>query len=173
MTELPLNLEKGDIVAIDDVEYVFARIDPDGLVTLRTLRKNVEFHLTDPQTGFPRKPNANDIARLMASGSFVKRAKDLEDGPRRAARKRELDAKAARAVDPVSEFRITFTREYDRAPYGRSDRALRVFNDLLKMKTRVARSTSSALAADGNVLDHFGGWAAPSVDIANTDSGEA
>ena len=44
---------------------------------------------------------------------------------------------------------------------------------LAEMKTRVARSTSSALGADGNVLDHFGGWAAPSVDIANTDSGEA
>jgi putative transposase len=138
MTELPLNLEEGDIVAIDDVEHVFARIDPDGLVTLRTLRKNVEFHLTDPQTGFPRKPNANDIARLMASGSFVKRAKDLEDGPRRAARKRELDARAARAVDPVCEFRTTFTREYDRAPCGRSDCGLRVFNEQLLANPTIA-----------------------------------
>jgi hypothetical protein len=44
---------------------------------------------------------------------------------------------------------------------------------LSEMNTRVGRSTSSALGADGNVLDHFGGWAAPFVDIANTDSGEA
>ncbi len=44
---------------------------------------------------------------------------------------------------------------------------------LSEMKTSVARSRNSALGGEGNVLDHFSGWAAPSVDIANTDSGEA
>ncbi len=44
---------------------------------------------------------------------------------------------------------------------------------LSEMKTRVTRTRNSALGGDGNVLDHFSGWAAPSVDIANTDSGGA
>ncbi|UZK68773.1 hypothetical protein OKW76_12085 [Sphingomonas sp. S1-29] len=131
MKELPIKLEPGDIVVIDGIEHVFERIDPDGLVTLRTLRKNVEFEVTDPGTGRGRKPHANDIARLMASGSFFKRAKDLEEGPRRAARMRELDAKTAHAVDPSSEFRTIFNRAYDVNRGGLSDRALRQLNEKL------------------------------------------
>ena len=138
MRELPLNLEAGDIVAIDGIEHVFERIDPDGRVTLRTMRKHVEFEVTDPETGFSRKPNADDIARMMASGSFVKRAKDLEEGPRRAARARELDAKAAHVEDPVSAFRTAFTRQYDKTPCGLSDRGLRALNQSLLNDPEIA-----------------------------------
>lgn len=138
MKELPLNLEPGDIVAIDGIEYVFDRIDPDGRITLRTMNKHVEFEVTDPETGFGLKPNADDIARLMASSRFVKRARDLEEGPRRAARKREIDAKTAHTADPISEFRTTFTRAYDRNPCGLSDRALRRFNEDLLTDPEIA-----------------------------------
>lgn len=131
MKALPLRLEPGDIVAIDHIDHVFERIDPDGLVTFRIMGGKVEFEITDENTGFPRKPNAKDIASLMAAGTMVKRAHDLDEGPRQAARKRELSAKAARAEDPVSAFRIAFIRAYDKAPCGLSDRALRAFNELL------------------------------------------
>lgn len=131
MKELPLKLEPGDIVAIDHVDHVFERIDPDGLVTFRIMGGKVEFEIPDEETGFPRKPNADEIARLMAAGTMVKRARDLDEGPRRAARKRELSAEAARAEDPSSEFRTAFNRAYDRSPCGLSDRALRAFNEQL------------------------------------------
>jgi putative transposase len=131
MKELPLNIEKGDIVSINGVEHVFERIDPDGLVTLRTMRGKTEFEVTDPETGHPRKPNADDIARLMASGALVKRANDPEEGPRRAARKREMNAANAKAVDPVSPFRTVFSRAFDKNPCSRSDKALRDLNKAL------------------------------------------
>ena len=139
MKKLPLNLEPGDIVAIDGVEHVFERVDRDGLITFRTMgSRSVEFEVTDPETGFPRKPNADEIAQLMIVGLFVKRANDLEEGPRRAARKRELDAKSAHAADPNSEFRTAFNRAYDANPCGLSDRALKAFNERLLTNPTIA-----------------------------------
>lgn len=153
MKQLPLQLEPGDIVAIDGIEHVFERVDPDGLVTLRTMNRKVEFEVTDPDTGFPRKPDANDIARLMAAGTMVKRARDLEDGPRRAARKRELDTKAAQAADPISEFRTAFSRAYDRNPCSRSDHALRAFNRQLLTDPEIAKLPGARLYAGSTLRE--------------------
>ncbi|WP_404373752.1 hypothetical protein AB5I39_08630 [Sphingomonas sp. MMS24-J45] len=153
MKELPLNLEPGDIVAIDNIEHVFERVDPDGRITLRTLRKHVEFEVTDRETGLGRKPDADDIARMMASGTFVKRARDLEEGPRRAARKRELDAKAAHAADPNSEFRTAFNRAYDKNPCGLSDRALRGLNERLLTDPAIAVLPGARLYAGSTLRE--------------------
>ncbi len=153
MKELPLKLEPGDIVAIDGIEHVFERVDPDGLVTFRTMNSKVEFEVSDPETGFPRKPNANEIARLMTVGKFVKRARDLEEGPRRAARKRELDAKAARGEDPVCDFRTAFTRAYDRNPCGRSDKALRALNQQLLADPEIAKLPGARIYAGSTLRE--------------------
>lgn len=153
MKELPLKLEPGDIVAIDHIEHVFERVDPDGLVTFRVMGGKAEFEVPDPETGFPRKPNANEIARLMAGGSFVKRARDLEEGPRRAARKREINAKTARAEDPASEFRTIFTRAFDRNPRGLSDRALRELNKKLLEDPEIAKLPGARLYAGSTLRE--------------------
>lgn len=147
MKRLPLNIEPGQIVAIDGIEHVFERIDRDGRVTLRTMHSEnpVDFEVTDAATGFGRKPDADDIARLMASGCLVIKSKDLEEGPRRAARKRELDAKTAYALDPNAKFRIVFVREYDRTPCGLSDRALRNFNERLLTDPEIAKLPGARL----------------------------
>ncbi|RSV27864.1 hypothetical protein [Sphingomonas sp. ABOLH] len=147
MKELPLKLEPGDIVAIDHVDHVFERIDPDGLVTFRIMGGNVHFEVPDEETGIGRKPNANEIARMMAAGTMVKRARDLEEGPRQAARKRELSAAAARAEDPASEFRTTFNRAYDKKPCGLSDRALRGFNEQLLTDPTIAAMPGARIYA--------------------------
>jgi hypothetical protein len=153
MKELPLNIEPGDIIAIDNIEHVFERVDPDGLITLRTMGKKVEFEVPDPVTGFPRKPNSDEIARLLAAGTMVKRARDLEEGPRRAARKRELNAEAARAEDPNCEFRTTFNRAYDGKPCGLSDRALRSFNEQLLTDAKIAAMPGARVYAGSTLRE--------------------
>lgn len=153
MKELPLNLKQGDIVVIDGLEFIFERIDPDGLITFQSIGKRVDFVVADPLTGFPRKPNADEIARLMANGNFFKRAKDLEEGPRKAARKRELDAKAARAVDPVSEFRTAFTRSRDKVPCSLSDAALQERNAQLLLDPVIAAMPGAKMYAGSTLRE--------------------
>ena len=139
MRELPFKLDPGDIVEIEGVAHVFDRIDPDGRITFTSLRQRVEYMITDPLTGFPIKPQSDDIARLMTAGRFIKRAPDLEGAARRIARKMELDAADARATDENADFRITFLRAYDASPCGLSDRALRQFAQQLLNDPEIAR----------------------------------
>lgn len=132
MQGFPLDITPGKIVDIDGVGHVFERVDPDGRLTIPSLRNRVDFAVTDPQTGFPIKPNADDIARLMIEGRFVLRAPDLNVAARRVARKMELNAAAAKNMDPKAEFRVALLRAYDANPCSLSDRALREFTrDLL------------------------------------------
>ena len=161
MNELPLNLEKGDIVEIDGVEHVFDRIDPDGRITFTSLRQRVEYRSPDADGNF-EKPDADDVAALMIANKFILRAKDLEDGPRRAARKRELDAKTAREEDPNSEFRTVFNRAFDKAPVPLSDRALRKRNQELLEDPQIAALPGAKLYSGSALREwvkkrgHFG-----------------
>lgn len=152
MKELPLNLEKGDIVEIDEVEYVYERIDPDGRITFTSLRQRIAFETLSFDGGFD-KPTADDVAALMAAGKFVIRAKELEEGPRQAARMREMDAKAARAFDPKAEFRNAFTRAYDKNPCGLSDRALRDFNEKLLLDPVIAAMPGAKVYAGSTLRE--------------------
>lgn len=153
MRELPINLINGDIVEIDGVEHVFERIDPDGRITFTSLRQRVEYMVTSRTTGFPIKPDADDVAALMLRGAFIKRAADLEEGARKLARKQELDAEAARATDPNSAFRVAFLRDYDANPCGLSDRALRVRNKALLENEDVSRLPGARLYAGSTLRE--------------------
>lgn len=144
MKELPLNLEKGDIVDIDGVEHVFDRIDPDGRITFTSLRQRVEYRVPDADGEF-EKPVGDDIAALMIAGKFILRARDLEEGPRQAARKREVDAKTAREEDPTSTFRTVFSRAFDKNPCSRSDRALQELNQTLLDDPKIAAMPGARL----------------------------
>lgn len=154
MKELPLNLEKGDVIEIEGVDHVFERIDPDGRITFASLRQRVEYMVTDPSTGFPVKPTADDVAALMIERKFIKRAKDLQEGPRRAARKRELDAAAVRTIDPKAEFKVVFIRSVDADPCSLSDSALVARNAELLKDPKVAALPGARLYA-GSTLR---GW---------------
>lgn len=157
MKELPIQLAPGDIIEIEGVDHVFDRIDPDGRITFTSLRQRVEYTVTDPSTGFSVKPIADDIAKLMIRGEFIKRAPDLEEGARRVARKMELDATAAREVDKTADFRVTFLRAYDVNPCGLSDRALRVFSRELLTNPEVAKLPGARIYAGSTLRSWING----------------
>lgn len=138
MRELPLDIVPGKIAEIEGIEYVFERVDPDGRITIPSLRQRVDYLVTDPATGLLVKPTADDIARLMIQGKFILRSADLEDGARKLARKMELDAADARAMDEDADFRVAFLRAHDADPCSLSDRALHVFNKELLTDPKIA-----------------------------------
>ena len=72
MRSLPKNFKPGKIVDIKDVPYVFDRIDPDGSTTFSSLRDKTYYMVRD-ENGFPCKPTADHIAKLMAAGDLVLR----------------------------------------------------------------------------------------------------
>ncbi|NLS26814.1 hypothetical protein S2M10_18010 [Sphingomonas sp. S2M10] len=148
-----LKQSPGDIFAFEGTEYIFDRRDPDGKLTYRHISESVEYMITDPKTGFPCKPTDEDIVRLMAEGKVVKRAQDLEEGPRRAARKRELNVAAARAMDPLCEFRTVYNRAYDAAPCGKSDRKLRDLNRKLLTDPAIAGLPGAKLYAGSTLRE--------------------
>ena len=78
MREFPLDIVPGKIAEIEGIEHVFERIDPDGRMTIPSLRQRVDYLVTDPATGSLVKPTADDIARLMIQGKFILRSAELE-----------------------------------------------------------------------------------------------
>jgi hypothetical protein len=64
VNELNFNLDRGDIFAIDGIEYAFGCTNADGSVTMQ---QAVKPHDPDPQTRLPGKPNTGDIVRPTSS----------------------------------------------------------------------------------------------------------
>lgn len=153
MREFPLDIVPGKIAEIEGIEHVFERIDPDGRMTIPSLRQRVDYLVTDPATGSLVKPTADDIARLMIQGKFILRSAELEDGARRVARKMELDAADARAMDQDADFRVAFLRAYDADPCSLSDRALHLFNKELLTDPDIAALPAARVYAGSTLRE--------------------
>lgn len=152
MRSLPKNFKPGKIVDIKDVPYVFDRIDPDGSTTFSSLRDKTYYMVRD-ENGFPCKPTADHIAKLMAAGDLVLRAPQLANPTRERARKTELDARAAREQDPKSEFRIKFLRHFDKDPCSLSDTKLQELNRELLQDPVVAALPGAKVYAGSTLRD--------------------
>ncbi len=64
MNELNFNFNRGDILAIDGIEYAFGGMNADGSVTMR---QAAEPHDPNQQTRLPGKPNSGDSVRPKSS----------------------------------------------------------------------------------------------------------
>ncbi len=125
--ELPFSFEPGDIADIHDVGHVLDRMDPDGVYHIRRLGGTDMLEVPDSETGFLRKPKADDILRLMAEGTFIPRLPELENETARKRRKAQYDRADARAADPLCDIRTNFPERYDANPCNLSDKALQAF----------------------------------------------
>jgi hypothetical protein len=125
--ELPFSFEPGDIADVHDVGRVLDRLDPDGVYHIRRLGSTEMLEVPDRETGFLRKPKADDILRLMAEGTFIPRLPELENETARKRRKAQYDRADARAADPLCDIRVNFAERYDAAPCNLSDMALQDF----------------------------------------------
>ena len=123
-----LDVEPGDPVDIFGNSYVFERVDPDHAVTFRAAAGSdtCDF-MVEGSDGRPRKPFVAEIGQLMASDDLIWREKPLSTEARRFARAQEHDAKQARAIDPLCQFRTAITRRFDDNPWSKSDRSLTAF----------------------------------------------
>lgn len=147
-----LDVDAGDPVDIYNRPYVFERVDADLAVTFRAPAgaADGDFMVVDAE-GRLRKPTVAEVLALMEEDDLIWREKPLGRDARRHARAQQLDAKQARAMDELSEFRMAIVRRFDANPWSKSDRSLNAFMADALADTKIAAMPGAWAACPATV----------------------
>lgn len=125
------NLPNGRLFQHSSQDYVWKGLTADGLVQIMGNDGRLH-HVPDPETGFPRCPNAWEFIDLLATRDFVMKSAPLADPVRAKARRRQMTAEEVADLkkDKAAIFRMIVIRKADQDLPSTGDVGLRKWRNL-------------------------------------------